>query len=441
MMSQMNNTSALIADFDQALKTALQDSPAWLKAIRQDAAQRFLNDRIPTTKDEDWKYTNLDALTRGSFAFAEPSRALSLEAIESYAQGDTVLVFVNGVYHAPLSKISKQLSANIVILPLTQAVEKDERGAKEMFTTFETSGESVFEALNQALWRDGVYIKVAPKTSAGSGLIHLLNVVTAQARDVYASPRCLIHVGSLSDLTVMESHISLESSDKIFINGVLDVRLEEGATLNHCLAQRLGAESVQITNTRVWCERNARFNGFTFTTQTGLTRNGLNAVLNAEGSDATLKALYSIYGQQHVDNHTCVHHRAPNCTSNQLYKGILNGDSRAVFNGRIVVDPAAQQTNSYQLNKTLMLGKNARIDTKPQLEIFADDVKCTHGATIGHLDETQMFYLQSRCISKAQATKILARGFADDVLNQIDHTEIKDKLHGLLESSMQMIGA
>ena len=167
-----------------------------------------------------------------------------------------------------------------------------------------------------------------------------------------------------------------------------------------------------------------------------LSRHDLDVILNGEGASGILNGLYSLVGTQLADNHTCVEHREPNCTSNQLYKGILNGSSRTVFNGKILVSPIAQKTNSYQLNKNLIMGKDAQVNTKPQLEIGADDVKCTHGATIGQLNEDEIFYFQSRCISRKMATKMLAVGFVDDVLEHIHNKAIFDKLHILLEPSL-----
>ena len=170
-----------------------------------------------------------------------------------------------------------------------------------------------------------------------------------------------------------------------------------------------------------------------------LTRNNLDIILNGEGAHTSLNALYSVYNDQHVDNHTSVDHRVPNCTSNQLYKGILNNAARAVFNGKVFVRSMAQKTNSYQLNKNLLFGTNCRIDTKPQLEIFADDVKCTHGATIGQLAKDEMFYLQTRCIPKSAATKMLAHGFVDDLFNTIKNNTVREKLNRLMGPSFEAL--
>ncbi|MCK5178790.1 MAG: SufD family Fe-S cluster assembly protein, partial [Candidatus Omnitrophica bacterium] len=178
---------------------------------------------------------------------------------------------------------------------------------------------------------------------------------------------------------------------------------------------------------------------FSFMAGSKLTRNDLDITLNGEGANTTLNALYSVYNDQHVDNHTSVDHRVPNCTSNQLYKGILNNRARAVFNGKVFVQPVAQKTSSYQLNKNLLLGTDCRIDTKPQLEIFADDVKCTHGATIGQLAKDEMFYLQTRCIPKKAATRMLAHGFVNDLFSTIKNTAIREKLDRLMEPSFEAL--
>ena len=222
-------------------------------------------------------------------------------------------------------------------------------------------------------------------------------------------------------------------------NALTDIFLSENAVLHYCKSQKESLKAFHIGQTRVWQEWDSQFDGFSFMAGSLLTRNNLDIVLNGEGTGATLNALYSAGGHQHVDNHTSVDHRAPNCTSNQLYKGILNEAARAVFNGKVFVRPIAQKTNSYQLNKNLLLGKDCRVDTKPQLEIFADDVKCTHGATIGQLDEDELFYLQTRCIPKKAATQMLAQGFVEDLFSQIKSNSIHQKLNILIEPSFKAL--
>ena len=222
-------------------------------------------------------------------------------------------------------------------------------------------------------------------------------------------------------------------------SALTDISLAKNALLYYSRAQKENLKSYHIGNTRVWQERDSNFQGFSFVAGGALIRNNLDVVLNGEGAQSFLNALYSVYGTQHVDNHTSVDHRVPNCMSNQLYKGILNGASRAVFNGKIFVRPIAQKTNSYQLNKNLLLGKDCRVDTKPQLEIFADDVKCTHGATIGQMNEEELFYLQTRAIGKQDATRMLARGFAEDVLNQIKNEAVHQKLTEYLQPSFEKL--
>jgi Fe-S cluster assembly protein SufD len=235
----------------------------------------------------------------------------------------------------------------------------------------------------------------------------------------------------------LESHVAFNDQVIYFTNASTDVFLDANASLHYCKAQKESLNAYHIGQTRVWQERDSNFDGFSLTAGSQLTRNSLNIALNGEGANAGLNALYSVFGNQHVDNHTSVDHRVPNCTSNQLYKGILNGDSRAVFNGKVFVRPIAQQTNSYQLNKNLLLGNNCRVDTKPQLEIFADDVKCTHGATIGQLDENEMFYLQTRCIPRNVATKMLVHGFVDDLFGLIKNSSTLQKVNALMQPSFE----
>jgi len=438
-MSQLTNTTAFLKNFDETLKDVLAQSPEWLRALRRESARRFQEAGLPTVKDEEWKYTSLTALTQQPFVPASLAD-ISEETLKVYADDAIRLVFVNGNYNQKLSRLPKNLIGTLMIMPLEKAAAENDDKLKIIFSSFDVSHETRLSFLNNALWQQGIYIEVPAKTKLENP-VHIVHVAANSKERFYVCPRTVIYLNSLSEASVLESHVSLGEEGVYLSNGVTDVYLADGAVLNYYKAQKESRLAFHINHIKAWCQHNARFNGFTFTTSTGLTRNDLFAVLNGEGSDATLRALHSNYGSQHVDNHTCVEHRVPNCTSNQLYKGILNDAARAVFNGKIIVRAIAQQTNSYQLNKTLMLGPDARIDTKPQLEIFADDVKCTHGATIGHMDDDQMFYLQSRSISKADATKILARGFADDVLGTIENQSIQDKFHLLLEPSLQAIRA
>jgi Fe-S cluster assembly protein SufD len=392
---------------------------------------------IPTVKDEEWKYTNLAALGKYTLDVVKGGVLAERDALESYYdRSETNIVFVNGTLSRELSDLDSAPDG-ITITPIQDAVAGNDPRIEKLLTKYDNADKTAFIALNEAL-SNGIFIHVKEKTVTPK-LIHVIHVTGCDQKNTASMPRSVIAMERSSEATVLESHIAFNDKVTYFSNALTDIFLEENAVLHYCKSQKESMKAFHVGQTRVWQERNSNFDGFSFMAGSALTRNDLNVVLNGEGANANLNALYSAYNDQHVDNHTSVDHQVPNCTSNQLYKGILNDAARAVFNGKIFVRPIAQKTNSYQLNKNLLLGKNCRVDTKPQLEIYADDVKCTHGATIGQLDEDEMFYLQTRCIPRKTATQMLAHGFVDDLLSVIKHDGIRQKLHTLIEPSFEAL--
>ncbi len=412
--------------------------PDWFNQYRQTRFDYLSSIEFPTVKDEEWKYTNLAALAKTSFDINLDNKVKDAKAFNGYLSNDEInLVFVNGSFSKEFSNL-KDLPRGLTILPLTEALEKYKKNIQECLFRYEVKSENYFCSLNQVMAQDGFLIRVDPKVSIEK-VIHILYVNNPGDKKAIFSPRNIYLGSQLSEATILETHCSTSTTATYLSNGLTDIYLDEGAILHHTRAQKESSQAFHISNIRVWVERNAHFDGLSTMTGGAITRNDLRIVLNGEGGEAILNGLYLLNNQQHTDNHTLVEHRSPNCQSNQYYKGILNGSSHGVFNGKILVLPIAQQTNSYQLNKNLLLGKNSLIDTKPQLEIFADDVKCTHGATIGQLNEEEIFYLQSRCISRVTAIKMLARGFVDDLLNTVKSSSVNAKLHALLEPSLQEI--
>lgn len=405
------------------------DSPAWLNQLRMAGLARFKELGIPTTKEEDWKYTNIKPITEHRFQIPSVHEIKEQEAFRQYYSTKEInIVFVNGIFAPALSNL-KNLPKGVLIANLPEAIRNNDKDLTAFFKRNELKDSDPFLSLNNALFQNGAFVRVDPKAILDP-LIHMIHV-TSSSTEVISCPRSIIILGKSSEAKVLESYLSF-SPIVYFTNAVTDCVLAEDSKLLYCKAQGESPRAFHIETTRVWQERNSQLHTFSLSTGGQLTRNNLNVSLNGEGAGAILNGLYCINEQQHVDNHTAVDHRVPNCTSNQLYKGILNDSSRAVFNGKIYVRKDAQQTNSYQLNKNLLLGKDCRVDTKPQLEIFANDVKCTHGATIGQLSEEEIFYLQSRAIPKSSAIKLLARGFVDDILNTIGNEAITSKLNKLL---------
>ncbi len=423
-------TPFLTAIKDYSLEFNNTEAPSWLRTFRQDALTRFLSSGIPTTKNEDWKYTNLSEVSNIAFEPIAQTPLPSNQILRGICSADEpTVVFVNGIIDEKLSSLNL-LPQGLTLLPLKTAYREKETQIKTLLANYESTKENNFVTLNHALNSAGYYIDIADKAIIKK-LIHIVYVTTCKAPSL-TTPRTLIIVGKSAEATILETHLGIDESSYLSVP-LTDIFLNENTTLHYCKAQSESLKAYQIGNTRVWQERDSHFDGFSLSNGAAITRNDLDIVSNAEGTQSTLNGFYGVCANQHVDNHSSMDHRFANCTSNQLYKGLLNGQSHSVFNGKIFVRPIAQKTNSYQLNKNLILGDNCRVDTKPQLEIFADDVKCTHGATIGQLNSEEIFYLQTRCISKKEAIKILAHGFVEDILSKIHHPDILKKLTILLQ--------
>ena len=408
------------------------ESVGWLKSLRQASLSRFQEAGIPTVKDEEWKYTNITALTKQKFQLNTAGELKERAEFADYCATDKIRVtFLNGRFSPELSELT-DIPAGLTVLTLDKAVQSHGDQIKELISRYDTAKASSFAALNTALTDNGVYIEAAANTHV-EDYVHIVHVTSASNGEALSLPRTLIIGRPSCEFTVLESHICFDQEITYFTNALTDIYLAANGILHYTKTQHESLKAYHINNTRVWQERDSHFDSISVMTGSALNRNNLDIILNGEGIDSTLNGLYVNYGSQHIDNHTSVDHRFPNCTSNQLYKGILNESARAVFNGKIFVKDIAQQTNSYQLNKNLLLGTACRVDTKPQLEIFADDVRCTHGATIGQLEEDELFYLQTRGIGRHAARSMLARGFVDDLLNHVQNDEINRKMHSLIE--------
>lgn len=414
-------------------KTIAIQSTGWLREFRLRNLSRFQGLPFPTVKDEEWKYTNIEPIVRDNFRLAAGAKLADRGVLDRITSSEEFsFVFVDGVFSAELSNI-KGLPKGAVLTTAAEAAVPYKADIENILKKYNPDTATKFTALNLAAAGNGVFIKISEKTVVEK-LIHIVHITTQGHSAVL--PQSIITLGKSSQASVLETYISVDDKLVYFTNALTDIYLAENATLYYHKAQSESLKSFHIGTTRVWQEQNSNFEGFSFMVGAAITRNNLDISLNGEGISSRLNGLYCTDGTQLVDNHSAVDHRQPNCTSNQLYKGVLNGASRAVFNGKIFVKPIAQKTNSYQLNKNLLLGKDARIDTKPQLEIGADDVKCTHGATIGQLNEDEIFYLQSRCISKKTAVKMLCQGFVDDIINTIPNGAVRYKLNRLLEPTL-----
>ena len=415
-----------------------EGAPGWLKAMRRQGLSRLKELPWPSVRDEEWKYTDISPLTASVYALSTSAQLREKEAFLDYGNGDDInIVFVNGFFSKDLSNM-QAVPSGVVAMPLQDMEETSAASFQELFSKENLKGEDAFIALNEALVRHGIYIAMDENVILRQ-LIHIVHITSTTGEMILTAPRTFLRLGRSSEVTILESHVSFLDDNLYFADALTDIFLGENAVLHYCKAQKESLKAYHIGITRVRQDRNSVFDGFSLAAGGALTRHDLHVTVNGEGANARLNGFYSVSGSQHVDNHTCVDHCVPQGTSNQLYKGILQGSGRAVFNGKILVRPIAQKTNSYQLNKNLLLGKDCRVDTKPQLEIFADDVKCTHGATIGQLNEDEIFYLQTRCIPRKTAVKLLVRGFADDLLNTVHNPSVYQKLNKLLEPAFEVL--
>jgi Fe-S cluster assembly protein SufD len=418
-MAVANNT--FLADL--LAGRAVADRGDALGRLRAHAVERVGVLTVPTTRDEDWRFTDISPLTRLSFRPAQGAASLTAADIAPFMLADAPsrLVFVDGVY-AP--QLSTPLAASVVVsslaaaLPAHSAVVETELGRMAAFEN------CAFTALNTAFVNDGALV-LLPRGVAAAQPIHLLFVATQKETASY--PRCLVVAGAGSSATVIEDYVGL-TDDAYLTNAVGEFVLADDAQLHHVRVQREGGQAFHIGQTAVSLAHGSRYHGVSVGFGARLSRYDLEVVQAAEGGECEIGGLAMIAGSQLADTHTTIDHTKPNGVSRQQHKCIVGGSARAVFNGRIVVRPGAQLTNSAQSSRNLLLSDRARVDTKPQLEIFADDVKCAHGATVGQLEADEVFYLKSRGLSDAAARSLLTYAFGAEILRGIPVASLRQRL-------------
>jgi Fe-S cluster assembly protein SufD len=407
---------------------------SWVKRLRESAFDRFEQLGFPTTDEEEWKYTNVAPIAKATFETVFESRAVQdgfqADQLERFAYAESrgsQLVFVNGTYQAQLSALDA-LPEGLVVTDLAAALS-DERYAetvREHLARGADYNANGFTALNTAFLSSGAFVFVPPGVRVETPL-HLLFLSASSASPTVSFPRVLIVCGRESAATVIESYVG--AGDGAYLtNAVVEVVLDEGARLEHYKVQRESASAFHIATTTAELGRSSTFETTTITFGAQLSRHNIHVRLAQEGAQCRVDGLYLVSTGQHTDTHSLIDHLQPHCTSRQLYKGILDGKSRAVFNGKVFVHEGAQGTDAQQTNRNLLLSKEARVDTKPQLEIFADDVKCAHGATVGQLEEEELFYLISRGLHPELAQSLLTYGFAEEVIDKIKLESIKAQL-------------
>ncbi len=395
--------------------------------LRREALARFSDLGFPTQRDENWKYTNLSAILRQRFApqpAADVSADVDISSFTFDSAHENLVVFLNGRYNANLSSL--KLPKGVVLENIGAALTNRPELIEQYLGRFaEFAGES-FTALNTAFTDDGTFLFI-PENTVVTDVIHVLHLTDSGSGPFISYPRSLFVVGKNSSVEIIESYHSL-AEGSYFNNAVVEVVVGENATVEHTKIQEENTNAFHISNTQVHQERDSKFTSVNVDLGGGLVRNNLNVLLNNSNCESHLFGFYMGSGKQHIDNQTFIDHAKPNCFSNELYKGILDNQARGVFNGKILVRQDAQKTNALQSNKTLLLTDEASVNAKPQLEIFADDVKCTHGATIGQLDDEALFYLRARGISAEMAGAMLRHAFIADVLENIANEAVRERL-------------
>lgn len=408
------------------------DNTTSFHELRKNALTTFNRLDFPTQKDEEWKYTSIAPLLRHNFVPSYIKPEVSKETIDKFLfnkEEHSLFVFVNGIFSNELSDLS-DLPANVVVNNLAEEIKKGSPIVDEHFGKYAEYKSFIFTALSTAFTRDGAFIHI-PDNLIVEKPIHIVFYTTSKNDKLLIQPRNLFVAGKNSQATIIEHYVSDEEST-YFTNAVTEVVTDENAFLDHIKLQEESPNAFHIARMEVDQERNSNFTSHSISLGASLTRNDFNAKFNDEGGESTLNGLFLLKDEQLFDAHTLIDHAKPNCNSHEHYKGILEDKSRGVFNGKVIVREDAQKTNAFQENNNILLSDNALVNTKPQLEIFADDVKCSHGATIGQLDDDAMFYLNSRGIGKEAATAILIHAFASDVITSIKIEEVRNYIEEIL---------
>ena len=429
-----------------AFTAAQPQALAGFDEVRTEAREQFSKLGFPTTKNEEWKYTSTAAIARGTFkpaTLSTESKTLNLQALTKIgvtALDGPRLVFINGSFSKELSSTAG-LPRGVTITTLAQAAQ-DSATAQTMKGQFASRAnyrEQAFVALNTALVEDGAFISIADGVHAAAPIV-VLFVVTEEQGDVAVYPRMLIQLGKASECTIVECYAGL-SEARYLTTAVTEISVAEGAVGNHFRIQLEGKNACHVSTTEIVQGRKSNFATHSYSFGGMLVRNDVNPTLDGDGIESKLNGLSVLYKEQHVDNHTVIDHAKPHSVSHELYKGIYADASHGVFNGTIIVRPDAQKTNAIQSNQTLLLSGDAMIDAKPQLKIWADDVRCTHGATVGQLSDDALFYLRSRGIGAAAAKRMLIRAFASDLLEQVELAPLREMLEHLIADKLSAIEA
>ena len=407
--------------------------PRWLDELRRAGIERFEKVGFPSPTEEHWRHTNFAPITRTVFELAtqhESAQASDLARRASFGrQAACELVLVNGKVSAALSRLEK-LPRGLTVGGLAASLETSDGLIRAHLARHADLNANPFVALNTGFIREGAFIHVSRGVTIEAP-IHVIHVSTTGPAATVSHPRILFVQDANSEATFVESYVGTDG-DRYFTNAVTEIAVADDARLDHCKLQQESLTAYHVATMQVHLGRQAVFISHSASMGSRLTRNDLNVILAGEFADATLNGLVLIGGEQHVDNHTLLQHEQPNCPSHELYKHVLDNKSSAVFKGKIFVQKGAQKTDSKQTSKSLLLSDDANMNSQPALEIYADDVKCTHGSTIGPVDEEMIFYLRSRGVSLDAARHLLTYAFAADVTRRIRVAPVRARIEDFM---------
>ena len=427
-----------LAEYREVAGRMGKREPAWLSERREAAIDRFARVGFPTTREEDWRFTSLAPLmgTPFSIAHRHPSPQVGRDHLGLFmppGPGAAHAVFVNGRFAPALSAVAG-LPAGVRLGSLADALRSDGAVVEAHLGRHALAEGNPFTALTTALWEDGAFLYV-PKGVEVDAPIQLLFLAAPGDGPSASYPRTLVVAERGSRVVVVETYAGVE--DRAYLtSAVTEIVAAEGAQVTACRIQRESELAYHMATTQSRGDRDATLASYTVAVGAALSRHDVNAVLGGAGGHLTLNGLSVLHGRQHVDHHTTIDHAAPHCESHELFNGVLGDHARGVFSGRIIVRPGAQRTDSKQTNNNLLLSEEARADSQPQLEIYADDVKCTHGATLGPLDESALFYLQSRGIAPADARSLMTYGFSAQIVGTVPVPELRRQLDRLVRATL-----
>ncbi|MBA2626602.1 MAG: Fe-S cluster assembly protein SufD [Gemmatimonadales bacterium] len=415
-------------------------SPEWMRPVRSGGMRRFAEVGFPGPRDEEWRFTPVSAIAQAEFVPPAASARATREDLAPFIFGHPewpLLVVVDGRVDETLSSLpaASTLPGGARVMSLSQAMSAADETLTRHLGQHAPIGESAFTALNTAFIREGIYVHV-PAGVELADPVHVVFVATGETEGTVTHPRNLIVLERAARASVIESYVTLGPGRRYFTNAVTEVVSGEGAWTEHTRIQRESEGAYHVGLTQVEQAAGSHYRSFTLAMGAAIARHNLHVRLNAPNIETLMYGLYLTRGDQVVDNHTAIYHDHPSCNSWEVYKGVLDGHSRAVFNGKVFVRPEAQKTDAKQTNRNLLLSDGARVDTKPQLEIFADDVKCTHGATVGRLDDTALFYLRSRGIDAVKAQRLLTYAFAAEVVEEVALEPVRLELERLVRERL-----